>query len=73
MSDPVRDTARQLPLALRYPPDQRMETFVDAPAGALEQLRALAQTPGAGWLYLCGSAGVGKTHLALAACAVRSQ
>jgi len=69
VSDPVRDTARQLPLALRYPPDQRLETFVDAPAGALAQLRALAQVSGADWLYLCGSPGVGKTHLALAACA----
>lgn len=59
----------QLPLALRYPPDQRLETYVAAPAGALAQLRALAQAPGADWLYLAGPTGVGKTHLALAACA----
>ena len=32
----------QLPLTLRYPPDQRLDTFVHAPPGAVEQLRALA-------------------------------
>ncbi|RMH94102.1 DnaA regulatory inactivator Hda [Lysobacter pythonis] len=58
----------QLPLALRYPPDQRLESFVAAPPAALAQLHALAA--GAGdWLYLCGPSGVGKTHLALAVCA----
>jgi DnaA family protein len=69
VSGSIPGAARQLPLALRYPPDQRLETFIAAPAGALAQLRALAQSPGADWLYLCGPAGVGKTHLALAACA----
>jgi DnaA family protein len=59
----------QLPLALRDPPDQRFETSVAAPAGALAQLRALAQVANADWLYLAGPAGVGKTHLALAVCA----
>ncbi|KRD34380.1 DnaA regulatory inactivator Hda [Lysobacter sp. Root916] len=59
----------QLPLALRYPPDQRLDTFVAAPAGAIAQLRALAERAGGDWLYLAGPAGVGKTHLLLAACA----
>ena len=59
----------QLPLTLRYPPDQRLDTFVDAPPGALEQLRTLAIRPGVDWLYVAGPAGVGKTHLALAVCA----
>lgn len=59
----------QLPLALRHSPDQRLDTFVDAPAGALAQLCALATQPAADWLYLAGPAGVGKTHLALAVCA----
>jgi len=60
----------QLPLALRYPPDQRFDTFVGAPPGALEQLRALAALAGQGErLFLAGAAGTGKTHLALAACA----
>lgn len=64
----------QLPLALRYPPDQRLETFVRAPAGALAQLRALADGGAIASiardpLYLAGPAGVGKTHLLLATCA----
>lgn len=60
----------QLPLALRYPADQRLDTFVAAPAGALEQLGALAG-PGDDddWLYLSGPAGSGKTHLLLGTCA----
>jgi DnaA family protein len=62
-------TGGQLPLALRYPPDQRLDTFVDAPAGALDQLRALASQPDADWLFVAGAGGVGKTHLALAVCA----
>ena len=64
----------QLPLALRYPPDQRFDTYVAAPGGALEQLRALATQPGGDWAYLRGAylsgpSGVGKTHLLLATCA----
>lgn len=66
----------QLPLALRYPPDQRLDTFVAAPDGALAQLRALAHAGGTDepgerpdWIFLAGPAGVGKTHLALATCA----
>ena len=58
----------QLPLALRYPPDQRFESFHAAPPGALAQLRALAAGEGE-TLYLWGPAGVGKSHLALACCA----
>lgn len=60
--------SRQLPLALRYPPDQRFDTFVGAPAGALAQLRAVVARNG-DWLYLEGGPGTGKTHLLLAACA----
>lgn len=59
----------QLPLALRFPPDQRFETFVAAPAGAVAQLTALAGAADADWLYLAGPAATGKSHLALAACA----
>jgi len=66
---PAPDAAvRQLPLALRYPPDQRLETFVAAPDGSLAQLRELALPRGAA-IYLQGGEGVGKTHLALATCA----
>lgn len=62
----------QLPLALRYPPDQRLDTFVHAPAGAIEQLRALAEGDADARrdsTYVAGPAGVGKTHLLLATCA----
>lgn len=64
----------QLPLALRYPPDQRMDTFVAAPEGVCEQLQALATRSdadwaGGDWVFLAGPPGVGKTHLLLATCA----
>lgn len=62
-------TVPQLPLALRYPPDQRFETFVSAPAGALAQLRALAGEGGGDAVFVAGPAGAGKTHLLLATCA----
>lgn len=62
-----------MPLALRYPPDQRFDSFVAAPAGALAQLHALAQRPGADWLFLAGAGKTGKTHLALALCAAAEQ
>jgi DnaA-homolog protein len=65
----------QLPLALRFPPDQRFETFAAAPPGALAQLRAHARGEDAldgsssGGVFVCGPIGTGKTHLLLAACA----
>ena len=63
----------QLPLALRYPPDQRLESFIGAPDGAVAQLRAMAVGANHDWLYLAGPAGTGKTHLALAVCAAAEQ
>lgn len=66
---PAADTTPQLPLALRYPPDQRLGTYVGAPAGAVAQLQALATHPGGDWVYLSGPGAVGKTHLLLATCA----
>lgn len=63
----------QLPLALRYPPDQRFESFVGAPDGALAQLRALAEGASSDWLYLMGAPRTGKTHLSLALCAHAEQ
>lgn len=68
-----RVTTAQLPLALRYPPDQRFDTFVDVDDHVLPQLRALAraQTVAHAFdaLYVSGPAATGKTHLLLAACA----
>jgi DnaA-homolog protein len=64
------DEAAQLPLALRFPPDQRFETYVGAPEGSLTLLRALAHgEPIATRVYVCGVSATGKTHLLLAACA----
>ena len=59
----------QLPLALRYPPDQRLETFFSADEAVVAQVRAFAHGDAGGGLLLVGAAGTGKTHLALAACA----
>ncbi len=61
----------QLPLTLRHSPDQRLETYVQAPAGTIEQLQALAagRLDGFQGIYLTGPTGVGKTHLLLATCA----
>lgn len=58
----------QLPLALRYPPDQRLDTYVTTEPGVVGLVQAAA-TVGGEWLYLAGPPGVGKTHLLLAACA----
>ncbi|MEE7559720.1 DnaA regulatory inactivator Hda, partial [Xanthomonas sp. Kuri4-2] len=49
----------QLPLALRYPPDQRLESYVAAPAGLIAQLQAVAEGGLADWIYLAGPAGSG--------------
>lgn len=68
-ASPARAGQRQLPLALRYPPDQRFETYVAVDGSAVAQVRALADGRAAESLYLVGAAGSGKTHLALAACA----
>ncbi|MET0814590.1 MAG: DnaA regulatory inactivator Hda [Pseudoxanthomonas sp.] len=63
----------QLPLALRYPPDQRLDSVIAAPPGAIAQLGELARARDADWLYLAGASGTGKTHLALALCAAAEQ
>ena len=53
----------QLPLALRCPPDQRLDTFVAAPVGVREHLHALATRAGGDWIYLVGPSGVGDKRL----------
>jgi DnaA family protein len=58
----------QLPLALRFPPDQRFDAFVGMPA-ARAQLEVFALASAGHALYLQGAAASGKTHLLLAACA----
>src|SRR5690606_39964593 len=59
----------QLPLALRAPPDQRLDRYLRAPDGLLAQLRALAGGEAGDALYLQGARSTGKTHLLLATCA----
>lgn len=58
----------QLPLALGFPPEQRLAAF-----HGQSELRALVEGVATGersdWLYLAGPSGSGKTHLLLAACA----
>ena len=67
---PPAPSTPQLPLALRYPPDQRLETFAGHAALAA-QLRGFATGSGDGaMLLLVGPPRSGKTHLALAACAL---
>ena len=58
----------QLPLALKFAPDQQFNAFHGQAA-----LRALVESVASAhsqeWLYLAGPTGSGKTHLLIAACA----
>lgn len=58
----------QLPLALRAPPDQKLERYLRAPAGLLEQLQALASGAMVDAVYLQGVGVTGKTHLLVGCC-----
>lgn len=59
----------QLPLALRFPPDQRFDTYVAAQPEVVLQLQALAEGAVDTSMFVAGVRGSGKSHLALAACA----
>ena len=65
-SDPL---VPQLPLALRFPPEQRFSTYLEAAPGVLARLQGLAEAGPGDTQYLQGGHGSGKTHLLLAACA----
>lgn len=58
----------QIPLALKFPPDQQFAAFEGSP-----ELRAVVESAARGdsadWLFLAGPAGSGKSHLLLASCA----
>ncbi len=59
----------QLPLGLRYPPDQRLHHYRDAPHGLLPLLSLLASGASHDSLFLSGASGSGMSHLLLATCA----
>jgi DnaA family protein len=67
--------ADQLPLAMRWPAQQRFDSFFSGTANAvvLELARHAARDPDAPWVYLSGARGSGKTHLLIAACAEASE
>ena len=64
--------SEQLPLTLRWPAQQRFDTFIsdgnDIAVDAIAEAAA-AETP---WIFLSGPSGGGKTHLLFAACATAS-
>jgi DnaA family protein len=60
----------QLPLALRWPAQQRFDSYVPGTNSvALALLHDAADTAQSPWVFLSGAAGSGKTHLLIAACA----
>jgi DnaA family protein len=59
----------QLPLALRFPADQRLATFLGAPDGVLAQVESLASGRSSDWAFVSGPPSAGKSHLLLGACA----
>ena len=64
---------QQLPLAMRLRERAVFESFVPGPnLEAVEHLRAIAQGVGVGVevSWICGPAGVGKSHLLQAVCAL---
>lgn len=63
----------QLPLTMRWPPQQRFETFLAGDnAAALDLVRRAALDADASWVFVSGAAAGGKTHLLIAACAAAS-
>lgn len=61
----------QLALGLRFPRDQRLDAYRDAPPGSLDALAVLA-AGGGGSIFLAGPDGSGRSHLLLATCAQAS-
>jgi DnaA family protein len=58
----------QIPLALRFEPDQELRAF-HGNSALVELLGAVALIEATDWVYLAGPEGSGKTHLLLASCA----
>ena len=64
----------QLPLALRWPAQQRFDSYLPGDnAIAVALLREVAESAHAPWVFVAGAAASGKTHLLIAACAAASE
>jgi len=64
----------QLPLALRWPAQQRFDAFVPGENGvAVDLLRRAAVEAVQTSLYLSGNLGSGRTHLLIATCAAANE
>lgn len=61
-------TGQQLPLALRFPADQRLDGYLGN-AAAVALARACARDESRDWLMFSGPPGCGKSHLLMAICA----
>jgi len=60
----------QLPLAMRWPAQQRFDSYYPGEnAAAADLVRRCAQEADAAWVFISGAAASGKTHLLIAACA----
>jgi len=62
----------QLPLVLRWPAQQRFETYVEGDNAAAVALLRQASIDESSWVFVSGPTGSGKTHLLIAACAEAS-
>ncbi len=64
----------QLPLALRWPIQQRFDSFVAGEnSQALALLQQAAENASTPWVFMAGASGCGKTHLLLSACAAAGE
>jgi DnaA-homolog protein len=64
---------QQLPLTLRWPAQQRFDSFIAGDnAAAVALLRDTAANASGDWIFLSGAPGCGKTHLLIAVCAAAS-
>ncbi len=64
--------SEQLPLALRWPAQQRFDTFITDGNDIAVDALTHAATSESPWIFLSGPPGSGKTHLLFAACAAAS-
>ncbi len=64
----------QLPLAMRWPQQQRFDSYLAGDnAVAVELLRRAATHAGSDWVFVGGPGASGKSHLLIAACAAASE